>query len=221
MRLVNSKYGLDIIFKENRTEILILEDAVIMRDVVGELWNQYKGGEGSFLLSEGKILKIDRFMELIVNPFDLDFQSRKIVTALLNKMTEIGNEDVVEKNRINCELINLLNGIAGSINYPGITYHLDFLWADLFKMYGVKIENQEGFLSQIIEYMKVISEMCGISLLCFVNLKKYLSKTELLDLYKNKEYNKTNILLIESSESELIDEEHITIIDKDRCVIER
>lgn len=50
MRLVNSKYGLDIIFKENRTEILILEDAVIMRDVVGELWNQYKGGEGSFLL---------------------------------------------------------------------------------------------------------------------------------------------------------------------------
>lgn len=88
-------------------------------------------------------------------------------------------------------------------------------------MYGVKIENQEGFLSQIIEYMKVISEMCGISLLCFVNLKKYLSKTELLDLYKNKEYNKTNILLIESSESELIDEEHITIIDKDRCVIER
>lgn len=221
MRLVNAEYGLDILFREDNVEVLILEDKRVMRNLVEELWKQCAGEEGSFVLSEHKILKLDKHIEIIINPFGIDFQSRKIMSALFAKMTAAANEKISEKNRMNYEQINILDNISNSLNYSGITYQLDFAWPDFFKMYGVKIEKPENFLLRLIEYMKVVSELCGISLFCFVNLKSYLNKEEMMDLYKNAEYNKVRILLIESCESEIIDSEHVTIIDKDRCLIER
>lgn len=221
MRLVNAIYGLDLTFQENVPEVLVLEEPTIMRDIVHVLWKQCAGEEGAFVLSDSKILKIDKNIEMIINPFALDFQSRKITSALFSKMTVAGNEQVEEKCKINTALINLLDTISSSLNYSGITYQLDFVWADLFKMYGVKIERQENLIIEIIEYMKVFSELCGISVICFVNLKSYLNHNEIMDLYQNAMYNKINLLLIEPFEAEVIGNEHVTIIDKDQCLIER
>lgn len=219
MRLVNANYGIDICFSEQHPELLIFESECIMREAVNELWMQYSGKEGNYVLSENKILKIDKAMEMIINPFSIDFQNKKILSALYSKMSAIGNEKVEEKSCINSDLIKLLDNISDAVNYMGITYQLDFAWTELFKMYGVKIETPEDFLTRIIEYIKVLSETCQIFLFCFVNLKSYLSSDEIMELYKITSYNKINLLLIEHQETSKIEQEHITIIDKDRCLI--
>ena len=221
MRLVNANYGLDFQFVEGVPEILVLETEALFRDIAQQLWNQCSGEEGEFILSDRKILKLDKKVSFIANPFELDFKNRKICSALYSKMTEIGNEKVLEKSVLNAGLINLIEMIASSVNYPGITLELDFAWADLFKLYDVKIEAPENFLLRLIEYMKVMASLCGINCFCFLNLKNYLSKEELLIFYKEASYNKINLLLIESFESEHIGQEHITIIDKDLCVIRK
>lgn len=221
MKLVHAKYGLEISFKEGIPEILVLEDSNIMRILVAELLDQCSGNEGNFVLSDEKLLKIDKAVEMIMNPFALDFQNKKITSALFSKMMMIGNEKLIEKSEINHELINLLEDISSRINYSAITYQLEFNWQDLFKIYGVKIEKTGDFLEDIIEYMKAVSEFCGISVLCFVGLKNYLNHEELLDFYKAARYNKVALLLIESNEKEQLEMEHVTIIDRDQCFIQK
>ena len=221
MKLVNADYGLEIEFQEGKIEVLVIESVTAYRDITGMLWNQCTGESGNFLLSDGKILKIDKYMTVIGNPFDLDFQNRKITTALFHIMSKIGNEKVEEKALLNSQMIHLLENISASVNYSGIGFQLDFEWNDLFKMYGVKIDVSDNFLLRIIEYTKVMSSLCGIFVFCFFNLKNYLTQEELLLFYKEAEYNKLKIILIESFESEHIKNEHITIVDKDLCVIKK
>ena len=56
-------------------------------------------------------------------------------------------------------------------------------------------------------------------MLCLVNIKAYLNKQELMELYKVAFYNKINLFLIEMAEGEVIGEEKVYIIDNDRCLI--
>lgn len=56
-------------------------------------------------------------------------------------------------------------------------------------------------------------------MLCLVNIKAYLNKQELMELYKVAFYNKINLLLIEMAEGEVTGEEKVYIIDNDRCLI--
>ena len=56
-------------------------------------------------------------------------------------------------------------------------------------------------------------------MLCLVNIKAYLNKQELMELYKVAFYNKINLVLIEMPEGEMIGEEKVYIIDNDRCLI--
>ena len=221
MKLVNAVHGLEIDFKEGTPEVLILENEISFRNIAGEIWKQCNGEDGDFVLSNGKILKLDKHMVVISNPFDLDFQNRKVTSALYAKMSQIGSEKVAEKSLLNTQMINLIENITDSINYTGITFQLDFDWNDLFKMYSVKIEAPDNFLIRMIEFIKVMTCLCGISLFCFYNLKSYLSEDELLLFYKEADYNKVSLLLIESFESKQMDGEHITIIDKDLCVIKK
>lgn len=221
MRFVNAHYGINLELEESNPQIIVLENRTVMREIVEELWNQCSGLEGSFVLSENRTLKLEKNMELVINPFSIDFQNRKIISALYTKMSVAANEQIEEKCQVNSDIINMLDLISSSVNYSGITYQLDFPWTDLFKMYGVKIDVPEDFISRIIEYMKIVSELCGISIFCFVNLKSYLTDEEIMDLYKNSEYNKIKLILIEPNETEIIESEHLLIIDRDQCLIDK
>ena len=54
MKLVNSKYNLDIEFEENISNTLVLENKQHMIDVIQNLILQLKGDEGDFVLSAEK-----------------------------------------------------------------------------------------------------------------------------------------------------------------------
>lgn len=73
MKLVNSKYNLDIEFEENISNTLVLENKQHMIDVIQNLILQLKGDEGDFVLSSEKNVKFDKVVEFITNPFEIDF----------------------------------------------------------------------------------------------------------------------------------------------------
>lgn len=79
MKLVNSHYGLEIQLDENQITILVVENASTMSRLVNDLINQCIGLDGNFVLSENKILKIEKESEIIVNPFQLDFGNNKCI----------------------------------------------------------------------------------------------------------------------------------------------
>ena len=220
MKLVNSHYGLEIQLDENQITILVVENASTMSRLVNDLINQCIGLDGNFVLSENKILKIEKESEIIVNPFQLDFGNKKIINALYSEMIDTAINYEADKSRINSELIELLDNISINQTYSGISYSLDLEWTSIFKMYNVHLDNEyEDLITKITEYIKVLSCLCHTRLLFFVNIKSFFSVEELQALYSCAQYNKINLILLEKSEVEKIGGENIIILDKDDCLI--
>lgn len=220
MKLVDSKLNLSIEMSENVVNVLVVENKITLSYVIENIWKQCNGQEGDFVLSENKMIKIDKEMEVIINPFDLNFNNKKIISALYSNLSEKANELIEEKAELNSKIINFLDKIILSESYAGIEFALDFSWNDLFKMYNIKIDdNYNSLLNRMTEYIKLITNFCGIKVLCIINIKTYLSEQELSELYACANHNKIFLLLIEASESEKLFNEKIIIIDEDDCLI--
>ena len=51
MRLINAEWNLDVQFKENMVNQVVIEEPQIYVAILSELYAQINGGEGKFLLS--------------------------------------------------------------------------------------------------------------------------------------------------------------------------
>lgn len=220
MKLVNSKYNLDIEFEENISNTLVLENKQHMIDVIQNLIFQLKGDEGDFVLSAEKNAKFDKVVEFIANPFEIDFNNKKIVTKLFEQLIAVASECVEEYNFINGKIVGTLDDICSKIEYSNVEYNLEYEWKSIFKLYNVRIgENYNSLCEKIEEYVKVLADILHIKLLIFLNIKEYLTEKEIDNLQKICFYKKIFLLLIESEERFVLDNEKTFIIDKDRCLI--
>ena len=220
MKLVNSKYNLDIEFEENISNTLVLENKQHMIDVIQNLILQLKGDEGDFVLSAEKNVKFDKVVEFIANPFEIDFNNKKIVTKLFEQLIAVASECVEEYNFINGKIVGTLDDICSKIEYYNVEYNLEYEWKSIFKLYNVRIgENYNSLCEKIEEYVKVLADILHIKLLIFLNIKEYLTEEEIYNIKKISFYKKIFLLLIESEERFVLDNEKTFIIDKDRCLI--
>ena len=220
MKLVNSKYNLDIEFEENISNTLVLENRQHMIDVIQNLILQLKGDEGDFVLSAEKNVKFDKVVEFIANPFEIDFNNKKIVTKLFEQLIAVASECVEEYNFNNGKIVGTLDDICSKIEYYNVEYNLEYEWKSIFKLYNVRIgENYNSLCEKIEEYVKVLADILHIKLLIFLNIKEYLTEEEIDNLQKICFYKKIFLLLIESEERFVLDNEKTFIIDKDRCLI--
>lgn len=223
MKLVNSNYGLSIEMKEGITDILVIENPKCFADIVNDIFMQQNGDEGDFILSEdNKEIAIQKVLNIIINPFSLDFNEKRIVSKLYRDLTDVAMERIQEYSEINYKIVNELERITSVAGYSGISYNFDFDWKSLFKLYDVRIENNyETLIEKLIEYVKISSILCNIKVIVFVNLKDMLIKSELDELYKTASSIKIQLILIESCEKIKEADEHIYIIDNDMCIIEK
>ncbi len=68
--LVNTFYDFEIELIENEIVVLSIKSPNAYQKILHDLWTQYNGIEGSFILSENsKELKISKNIECIYNPF--------------------------------------------------------------------------------------------------------------------------------------------------------
>ena len=61
------------------------------------LKKQISGEPGQFVLSENDICRIDKFVEIIVDPWAIDFNSKRIKTKLLQLIKEETEEGLYDK----------------------------------------------------------------------------------------------------------------------------
>lgn len=221
MRLVNSKYNLIIEMQENKSDILVIENPNIMSDIVGNLHMQCEGNEGDFVLSEkDKMLKIDKHMSIVVDPFSLDFNDRKIINKLYFNLKDASNDYFIEKEELNTQAVSLIDKIVSGVGYNNITFRLGLEWESLFKIYDIKLEQScDSLLEKICEYVKILSGLCSIDILCLVNIMGFLSETEFMQMQEMAFYNKVQLFLVETKERPCFTNQNIYVIDKDQCLI--
>lgn len=83
MKLVNADWMLEIIINENIPAILVLENSEAMTEIVEDFYNLCLKGEGTSVLSDDlKVISFEKVVELVINPFAIDFNSKRIQSKL-------------------------------------------------------------------------------------------------------------------------------------------
>lgn len=221
MKLVCYELDLSIEFRENNIQVLILESPTIFQKVISDLYLQITNNAGPYVLSEDiKELDMSKNVELILSPYDISFENRKIISGLYSHLSDIVNEDLVGKLEINGILCNYLDNLILHSKYPFLDINVDPKWENLFKMYEIKpIKQFDSLLEQVIEYLKLSSTILNTKMFIFIGLKQFFDETQLLELYKMIQLLKVNVLLIERTDLGYNPFEEVRVIDQDFCLI--
>ena len=85
MRIVHKDISNPIIINENKINILVLENKKFFIDKINELINQINGDYGDYFLFDlnDEELLISKNCEILTDLFSLDFDSKKIKSAIL------------------------------------------------------------------------------------------------------------------------------------------
>lgn len=221
MRLICPEYNWEQEIAENKVNVVCIENPAAFTDIVSDMWHQYNGYDGKIIISDGNAsVKFSKETEVIINPLAVDYNDKKIITALYQEMKSTADCMLQEETlRIRTELIEYLDKVIGTVPYMS-AYDYDLDLTGLLKLFGVRIEHTEGELSELlVEYMKLRKSLCSISYFIFVNLKNYLSEEDLVLLYEAANYEKIHLILLESSQRDIINGERTLIIDKDLCLV--
>lgn len=222
MKLVNTYYNIELNIVENQVAVLSVENPVAYARIVGDIWHQINGEEGSYILSDAdKVINIAKEVECIFNPFSLECNNKKVLSRLYQEL-KLNADNILQEESIqlNCSIVNYLERLVMTVPY-NLRYNVDMDISALIKMYDVAVDNKaEGLLEKVVEYVKVVSQICGIKTYIFVDIKHYLTSEELKELYTTLLYEKVNLIIIEPVHTECLEMEKCWIIDKDLCIIE-
>ena len=168
MKLVNSKYNLSIEFNENESYSLVVENKEYMQDIVENLMRQVKGENGDFILSENKEMNISKNIYFIVEPFTIEFNDRKIMSKLYEKLLLITNDYPEAYNIINTDIVQALEKVTTDSEYSNIEYNLEFDWKGLFKLYNIRMgEDYNSLFEKIQEYIKILVDIMSIKVIVY------------------------------------------------------
>lgn len=222
MKLIYPVYAIELPIKENQVTILSVENPKAFATILSDLWHQTHGKEGGFLLSEiDKEKNIAKSIDFIVNPFELNCNDRKVVTKVYQELSELAMENMYdETSKLNEEIIKYIEKLIGYVPYH-LDYNLELDLNSLMKSYHVELTTSpEGLIEQIVEYLRVMHQICGVEIFAFVSLKQFLSKEELKMLYEFVFYEKVHLIILEGKFIEKNESEKCWILDKDLCIIE-
>lgn len=220
MKLVHSLTGLHVDMIENQVNVIVIESPKLFAEYVTEMKRQLNGEEGQFVLSDKEICKLEKMLEMIVDPWAIDFNSKRIKSKLLQVAKEEADEycyeQFLETKGVLCQYAE---NVMEKISYP-VSYNMDIDSMSLFKFLDIKIEIQsEKLIDTLIEYMKLLYDLCKIEVIVLVNIKTYLTDEEIIYLYQEALYQKIHLIMFEATLTKQNKYEKIVIIDADQCVI--
>lgn len=222
MRFTYSDLNLELILSYESPTVLIIENTPLFSAITADLWEQAYGIPGNIVLSENnEQLKPEKVSTVIINPFSINYNEKRILNAAYKELCDIANDNFFEKiAETNSKIISILDSIEKSVDFP-VIYDIDLDFKNLLKAYNVKIDDQNSnLLDRIVSYIKLLHRICNISLFIFINLKSFFTDEQLGALYKETLYENIILLDIESSDPDFhLSQENYIIIDRDLCII--
>lgn len=222
MKLINRNYEYVFHLIDGNHFCITIENPLIFRTYVTDLLNQIEGGEGKFILSEGiEEKEIDKNISMITDYLRFDPIDKKVsnkINLLLKNFVvdEILYEKTTEVvSTIEKYAISIIDDFPYSLSYDKIDVN------NLLKILNLKITVEyTSLLEKIIEYMKLLHGICGISVFILLNISSFLSPQELEYLIEEANLQKHNLIFIESHNNQVqIPYTKNIIIDKDGCEI--
>lgn len=160
-------------------------------------------------------VKLSNKIRMFTEYFNFDFDSKKysadITKYVLSNIEQYDSENILKVYYKLCKLINKeLSKLELSISISS-----DEGIENIIKMFKLRINQKEDLLDNLLLIIDLEVVLNSNKILCFMNLKQYLTKEELLEFYKYAVYNSVKIIMIESTKYDYLkDYENIIVIDQ-------
>ena len=112
----------------------------------------------------------------------------------------LGSIESKERESINKEFLKIckcFSEVLGKIDLP-LFFEEELNMEAFIKFLKVRISSKNKLIDNLLLLIEISKLLENNDLLVFVNLKQYLTKEELIELYKYSIYNEVKILLIDS-----------------------
>ena len=222
MKLVHVGLTGEIIREQDVMTELIIESPEICADYLQELYAQLNKKEGRFVLSQAnKIIDIPKYVEIIMNPFDIEINNRKVINKLYGELEEISKMEWMYTKTLELESLirNYLLELEHHTDYM-LTFDEELGISTILKGVNMRYEEQEmNFFEKLVSYIKIIVKVLAVKLVVFVNIRSYLTDEQMQALCKEMTYQEVKGLFIENQERSCVEGVRRYIIDKDKCEI--
>ena len=221
MRFYNKEYNLEIVFIENVIVDIVCENKKAFGSMILDLISETASQDGAWILSENEDeLSISKFVEIIVNPFEVTCNDKKIINAIYKELKSIIDLNYPELYaKANSEMIEMIDAAVMDVPYQ-LEYELDGALENIFKIYSIRFdEKYTSLLDRVISYMKNAHQVLHKKIFVFVNLKSFMEDSEIQMLYEAAKYEKVFLIMLESQDNPKLNDENKMIIDKDLCII--
>ena len=155
--------------------------------------------------------KIRFFSEYFNFGFDSKKYSNDITKYVLSNIEQYNSEKIL---KVYSKLASLVNKELSRLDLP-ITFSSEEGIDNIIKLLKLKITQKDDLLENLLLIIDLEVILNSNKILCFLNLKQYLTKEELTEFYKYAIYNSIKIIMIESQKYDYITKyEKIIIIDE-------
>ena len=137
-------------------------------------------------------------INMVFDYFNFDFNSKKILSIINKKIND--NISIEQKDslaKLYEKIKKIYNPIINEFDL-NLNINSDFDLELIIKLLNISINQKDNILENLLILIDIEKVLCINKIIVFINLKQYLNKNELLELYKYSIYNNVSILLIDS-----------------------
>lgn len=216
MMLKVSYFENKISFEDNHLNVIEIENKKYFYRFVNDLYNLDKEiNDNLVFYEENKEINKNNKVKVYIDYFNLELNSKKTIADIQKHISNtISPEEKVSLQKEYSKVINTFKKIVNNIDLS-LSIDDEINIETLFKILKLSINNKTELLDNLLLLMDIENTFKTDNILIFINLKQYMSKSELIELYKYAIYNNIQIMLIDSqSYGGTLDYEHKLIIDE-------
>ena len=224
MKIINKNWQRKIKIEDNIIYTLVFENKKYYRENIIELINQHKGNEGSYILSnDNKEISFDKNSFIITDIFNIDINSKRVLTKIYNLLLKEIVEDISSYNELSTNIRVYFEKLIFNSSLE-IEQGEEIDMSSLLKLGDFKLYvEQDDILEKFVKFLKVLTELCGCKIIFVVGLHTVFTQDEIIEIYKEVCLNKINIINIEYQQFYNLSNENykeiVYIFDKDNCEI--
>lgn len=222
MKLAHIALENQIDFKDDKIVFWDIEDIQIYYEFVKELKNQIDGEDGKFVLSNNlKSLKLDSNAEIIVGPFDMAFDSKKIANLISKRIVKTAVEDeyFIKFQTIDKSIMEYLRNLIIDADLPVEVGPIEI--ENLIKASSFKTSESNSFYDNLVNYVSLLLNLSKPKLLILVDIKRYIKPESFTQFLHFLQYEDINVLFIDCFLRKILNNGARTyFLDKDHCEFE-
>lgn len=201
MKIVIKYIDNDIEIKKDAIQAIEIENKRYFFRIVKDLYSIYNNeimDDIYAIDTNEKELNISNKIKMFINFFDLQLDSKKYtndIAKYINKnIGEETKELLLDQYK---KIINIYKKELNKMDLP-IVVDSEFDIESITKIIKIKLNTKLDLIDNLFTLIDIEKVFQTQNILIFINLKQYLSKEELEELYKYSIYNEVPILLIDS-----------------------